>query len=78
MGGFQTIFLSALREGKQHFRFDSYGHPQQKALRGQEILGISCLKLFLVKGKHLGRGAWGGGRTQYSVQPPPPNLRGLK
>ena len=32
-------------------------HPQQKGLQGQEISGIGCLKIFLVKGKNpMGEG----------------------
>ena len=31
--------------------FSSYGHPQEKVLKGQELSGMGCQKIFRVKGQ---------------------------
>ena len=38
--------------------FDSYGHPQQKNLIGQEFSGMGCLRDILCKGQRITAG-WG-------------------
>jgi len=58
-GRFSDPYFKVLwEEVKLNFWVFSYGHPQQKVLKGQEISGMGCPKIFREKGKK----SQGGGR----------------